>query len=247
MDINLLILVVCFFLIAIIYSSVGFGGGSSYLALLAVMGVHFEIIRPAALLCNIIVVSGGTYIFWKTGALDWKKSWPFLITSVPLAFIGGLWKVENVTFFFVLLGTSLIIASVLLWIRPASQQGYRFHHPVLSALMGGALGFLSGLVGIGGGIFLSPLLHLLHWGDAKKITALASLFILLNSISGVAGQITHGHLIHWQFITPLLLAVFIGGQIGSRLGARKFDSGIIRRTTALLILVAGIKILRDHL
>src|SRR5690606_34206308 len=118
MDPHLLILVGCFFLIALIYSSVGFGGGSSYLALMAVMGVHFEIIRPTALLCNIIVVCGGTYIFWKSGAIDLKKSWPFICTSIPLAFVGGMWKIGDADFFFVVLGVSLIVASVLLWLRP---------------------------------------------------------------------------------------------------------------------------------
>src|SRR5687768_5163184 len=177
MHTDLAILTACFFIIAIIYSSVGFGGGSSYLALLAVMGVHFDIIRPAALLCNIIVVSGGTFIFWKSGALNFTKSWPFLCASIPLAFAGGLWKIEDAAFFFVLLGICLIIASVLLWLQPVPQQDHKFKSPLLNAVLGGGIGFLSGLVGIGGGIFLSPLLHLFHWDEPKKISAMASLFI----------------------------------------------------------------------
>jgi uncharacterized membrane protein YfcA len=247
MDSQLLLLVVSFFFIAMIYSSVGFGGGSSYLALLAVMGIHFEIIRPAALLCNIIVVIGGTYIFWRSGALDLKKSWPFLCASIPLAFLGGIWKIEDAAFFFVLLGICLITASVLLWIKTPSHVEFRFRSPLLNAGLGGVIGFLSGLVGIGGGIFLSPILHLLNWGEAKKISALASMFILANSISGLAGQITRTHNIEWNFIAPLLFAVFAGGQIGSRLGARKFDPLFIKRITSVVIFVAAIKILYDNL
>jgi uncharacterized protein len=230
-----------------IYASVGFGGGSSYLALLGVMGLQVDVIRPAALLCNIIVVAGGTYIFWKSGQLDLKKSLPFLSASIPLAFIGGLWDIGDPSFFFILLGLCLILGSVLLWIQPPPQKAYRFSNPVLNALLGGAIGFISGLVSIGGGIFLSPILHLLNWGEAKKISALASVFILVNSISGLAGQLSRNHQLDWQFIVPLLAAVFVGGQIGSRLGTRKFDAVVIKRITSLVIFVAAIKILKDHL
>lgn len=247
MDTQLLLLVVSFFIIALIYSSVGFGGGSSYLALLAVMGVHFEIIRPAALLCNIIVVVGGTYIFWRSGALDLKRSWPFLCASIPLAFVGGYWKIEDAAFFFVLLGSCLIVAAIFLWVRTPYKTEFRLSSPSLNAGLGGVIGFLSGLVGIGGGIFLSPVLHLLNWGEARKISALASVFILANSVSGLAGQITRTQNIEWTFIAPLLIAVFAGGQIGSRLGARKFDPLLIKRITSIVIFVAAIKILYDNL
>jgi uncharacterized protein len=247
MDSDLIILTSAFFVIAIIYSSVGFGGGSSYLALLAVMGVQFEILRPAALLCNVIVVSGGTYIFWKSGGLDLKKSWPFLCLSIPFAFIGGLWKIGSVSFFFILLASCLILAAALLWVQPAALKGKRLENPLVSASLGGGIGFLSGLVGIGGGIFLAPVLNLLNWDEPRKISGLASLFILVNSISGLAGQVTKNGAIDWQFIVPLLLAVFIGGQIGSRIGARKFDPVYIKRITAIVIFIAAVKILNDHL
>ena len=246
MEADLFILVAAFFFIALIYSSVGFGGGSSYLALLALMGVTVEIMRPTALLCNVIVVMGGTYIFWRAGLFDLKKIWPFLTLSIPMAFIGGLWKIEDVSFFFLLLGTCLIIAAVLLWIQPLASGKRRFTHPFLGTALGGALGFLSGLVGIGGGIFLAPLLHLLNWDEPKKIAALASLFILVNSISGLAGQFTRNPEIEWNFLMPLLLAVLTGGQIGARLGARKFQPVYIKRITALVIFVAALKIMRDH-
>lgn len=247
MDVNLLFLAACFFLIALIYSSVGFGGGSSYLALLAVMGLHYEIIRPTALLCNIIVVCGGTYIFWKSGAVDLRKSWPFICTSIPLAFVGGLWEIEDADFFFVVLGISLILASILLWVQPSRKEGQRFKSPLLNAGLGGSIGFLSGFVGIGGGIFLSPVLHLLNWDEPRKISALASLFILVNSVSGLAGQVAATRDIAWEFIVPLLAAVLAGGQIGSRLGARAFNPVYIKRITSMVIFAAALKILYDHL
>ena len=246
MNVDLLILLIAFFLIAVIYSSVGFGGGSSYLALLAVMGLPFDIIRPTALLCNVIVVSGGTYIFWKSGALDLRKSWPFLFASIPLAFAGGMWRIQDDTFFFILLGVCLMLAAVLLWIQPPSPLRNKFDDVYLNMGLGGGIGFLSGMVGIGGGIFLAPLLNLLNWGEPKKIAALASVFILVNSVSGLAGQITKDPQLDWPFILPLLIAVFAGGQIGSRVGARRFEPLYIKRVTALLIFAAALKILRDH-
>jgi uncharacterized protein len=245
MDHSQIILLGSFFCIAMIYSSVGFGGGSSYLALLAILQVPFETLRPTALLCNIIVVTGGTIIFLKDRKLDLKRCWPFLVASIPLAFVGGLWKIDESSFF-IILGICLVAASFLLWLQPEKLQRIKSSNLVLNAGIGGGVGFLSGLVGIGGGIFLSPLLHLIDWDEAKKISALASVFILVNSVSGLTGQLIRSTDIDWHFILPLLLAVFVGGQIGSRLGARKFNPIYIKRVTAVLILAAGINILKDH-
>ncbi len=241
-------LLVAFFLIALVYSSVGFGGGSSYLALMAIAGVQFEIIRPAALLCNIVVVTGGTFIFYKDKLIDFKKSWPFLAASVPMAFLGGYWPIKENTFFLIL-GIALIVASLVLWFQgsmAADDEKKVSDHIGLNLGLGGGIGFLSGLVSIGGGIFLSPVLHIIRWDAVKKISALASLFILVNSISGLAGQLSRSAAFDWKFILPLLVAVLIGGQIGSRLGARKFNPVHIKRITAVLILVAGVNILKDH-
>lgn len=243
------LLIISFFVIALIYSSVGFGGGSSYLALLAIAGISFELIRPAALLCNIVVVTGGTFIFYKEGLIDFKKSWPFLVASIPFAFLGGYWPIKEHTFF-IILGITLVIAALVLWFQDAIQsdaKNYKSDNTALNVGLGGSIGFLSGLVSIGGGIFLSPILHFIRWDEVKKISALASLFILVNSISGLAGQLSRSASLDWQFILPLLVAVLLGGQIGSRLGAKKFNPIYIKRITAIVILVAGLNILKDHL
>ncbi len=243
---TLTILIICFFFIALIYSSVGFGGGSSYLALLAVMGTSVEIMRPTALLCNIIVVTGGVYIFYREKKVDLKKSWPFLAASIPFAFIGGLWKLND-ALFFQILGGCLIVTAIFLWLKPRQILQPQSGNLMLNLGLGSSVGFLSGLVSIGGGIFLSPILHLLQWDEVKKISALASLFILVNSISGLAGQLIRSPSLDYRFVVPLLLAVLAGGQVGSRLGAKRFNPMHIKRITAVLILVAGINILRDHL
>jgi uncharacterized protein len=248
MESSIIILIISFFLIALIYSSVGFGGGTSYLALLgqSFFFISQPQIKTTALLCNIIVVTGGTFIFYKSGKLDLKKSWPFLAASVPLAFIGGFWKLNDAVFF-VVLGASLIVAAFLLWMKPKEEK-FEFRSSAgLNFGIGGGIGFLSGLVGIGGGIFLSPILHLIRWDEAKKISALASIFILVNSISGLAGQLSQKPQIDWSLLVPLLVAVLVGGQIGSRLGANRFNPVHIKRITALLIFVAGLNILKDHL
>jgi uncharacterized membrane protein YfcA len=245
------LLLISFFIIALVYSSVGFGGGSSYLALMAqpFFALLPEVIRPTALLCNIVVVTGGTIIFYKQGKISWKEIWPFLIASVPMAFIGGFWKLQDSTFF-ILLGITLLIASLFLWIQQDTKNNTfsKIDSTISKGAIGGFIGFLSGLVSIGGGIFLSPILHFLNWTEAKKISALASVFILVNSISGLIGQFSRGFpSLDWQLMISLLFAVFIGGQIGSRLGSTKFKPIYVRRITALLIFIASLNILKDHL
>ena len=247
------ILLISFFIIALIYSSVGFGGGSSYLALLALpaFALAFPIIRSTALFCNIIVVTGSVLIFYKEGKIPIKEIWPYLVSSVPMAYIGGFWPLKEDTFF-ILLSFALITAPFFLWFQPDNIRREKTtvlpESNSLKIVVGAVIGLLSGLVGIGGGIFLSPVLHIMRWSEAKRISALASLFILVNSIGGLAGQFNQGiPELRWQFLVPLLLAVFMGGQIGSRLGARKFNPLSIKRITAVLILIAGLNILRDHL
>ena len=241
-----------FFIIAFIYASVGFGGGSSYLAILALYALPFKEMRLIALICNIIVVTGGTIIFVRSRQVNWQKILPLALLSVPLAYVGATVRLSQKTFF-IILGCSLIIASVLLWIKTRGMTDSdlttsRKKTYVKDGLLGGGIGFLSGMVGIGGGIFLSPLLNLIKWDTPKKIAATASIFILVNSIAGIAGQLTNLPE-HFNVTRVLLLcgAVLLGGQLGSRMAAVKFNPLLIRRMTAVLVFIAGVEVLFKHL
>lgn len=243
-------LAIFFFAIAFIYASVGFGGGSSYLALLSLYALPFQEMRLIALVCNVIVVAGGTIVFIRNGQVAWKKILPIVLVSVPLAYIGASLPISH-SVFFILLGCSLVMAAVLLWVKTQSttQDGTNSHaHPAVNSILGGAIGFLSGMVGIGGGIFLSPVLNILNWDSAKRIAATASVFILVNSLAGIAGQLSHIPVgMHYTRIIVLGCAVLAGGLLGSNLGAIKFSPTVIRRVTALLVLGAGINVLLKHL
>lgn len=241
--------VILFFLVAILYSSVGFGGGSSYLAILAFTSLGFIQFRAIALLCNIVVVSGGVYIFYKKGFYKWKKVLPLVLMSVPFAFLGGYLRISQ-QLFFILLGATLVIAATFMWISKYTLSLAREDNKSGSSLrdgaFGGIVGFISGMVGIGGGIFLAPLLHLSNWDTSKRIAATASFFILVNSMAGLLGQIQNPDFYFERDITfILMISVFLGGQIGSRLGAGRISPIIIKKLTAVLIAFVGFKILYD--
>lgn len=247
-------LLALFFFIALLYASAGFGGGSSYLAVLALYGIPMVIMRPTALLCNLVVVTGGAWIFWKNGWLNGRNTWPFVASGVPMAFAGGYWPVREKTFL-LLLGVSLLLSGALLLGQsfrttrpPAATAGGRpmAQARALPFLLGGSIGWLSGLVGIGGGIFLSPVLNLLRWDTPKHIAAAASVFILVNSLAGLAGQIGGGYSVDWVFALPLLAAVLLGGQVGSRWSALRSSQGAVRAATAALTLYAGANLLWQH-
>ncbi|MCD2421415.1 sulfite exporter TauE/SafE family protein [Niabella pedocola] len=240
-----------FLIIAFVYAAVGFGGGSSYLAILAMYGLPFKELRLIALICNIIVVSGGVYIYIRNGQVRWKKTLPLILLSIPMAYLGAVVRISQDTFF-IILGCSLIAAAVLLWIKTKPASITEIKEPVKKAFLknsalGGAIGFLSGMVGIGGGIFLSPVLNLMKWDLPRIIAATASLFILVNSVSGIAGQLSaiQGTIDHTRILL-LCGAVFIGGQAGSRMSIQ-FNPVVIRRLTAVLVFCAGIEVLFKHL
>jgi len=241
----MIILSILFFVTAILYSSVGFGGGSTYLALLLIWEIPYFIFPLIALSCNIIVVSGNCFNYIRAGNLNLKLLIPYLIGSIPLAFIGGSLPIEKKNFE-ILLFLVLMIAGILLLFNFKSyddkEESYRKVPIVISILIGGVLGFISGIVGIGGGIFLSPILFIIKAGRPKHIVTTASLFILINCLSGIIGQLTKnvvlGEIQNYWF---LLLAVLIGGQIGNFLNLKIFPARILALVTAGLVLFVAIR------
>ena len=234
------ILIILFFITAAIYSSVGFGGGSTYLALLLLWGVPFTIFPVIALCCNIVVVSGNCVNYTKAGHLNFKLLVPYLIGSIPLAYIGGALPIEK-EIFEILLFLILTVAGILLLFNfktyDDNQENYRQIPFLFSILIGGILGFLSGIVGIGGGIFLSPILFLMRAAQPKQIVTAASIFILINSFSGMLGQLTKNEVFN-QILNywPLLLAVLIGGQIGNFINIKILPTRILALITSALVL-----------
>lgn len=239
-----------FFFVSILYSSVGFGGGSSYLAILALTGIAFIQIRATASLCNIVVVLGNVFLFYQQKEINWKKIIPIVVCSIPFAFLGGYLKI-NQQFFFILLGFTLLFAAITMWISKriiSSDVKKSKLKPLKNGVYGGGIGFISGMVGIGGGIFLAPILHLTNWDTPKKIAATASFFILVNSIAGLAGQYANPDFyINWNLTSILLITVFIGGQIGRRMSNHYFSPIQLKKTTAILIAFVSVRILWNSL
>lgn len=242
----MLVLAVAFAITAALYASVGFAGGSTYNALLALAGVDHRVFPTVALGCNLIVSTGGTIQFARAGLVPWRRVAPLIALSVPAAWMGGMLPVSR-HLFLLLLGVSLLLAGILLIAqreREAREEQFRFLGPAIAA----PLGLLSGIVGIGGGIFLAPVLHLIGWDKAKRVAAAASVFILANSLAGLGGQLTKlsaspdridAALAYW----PLALAVLAGGQVGSRIGVQLMPAAWLRRVTGLLILYVAIRLL----
>ena len=241
----MIILSIFFFITAILYSSVGFGGGSTYLALMIIGDIPYYIFPIIALFCNIIVVSGNSINYIRSGNLNIKLLIPYIVGSIPFSFIGGSILIEKELFeiilFLVLIsaGTFLLIES-----KSFSKEDLKLKKIpiILSIIIGSVLGFISGIVGIGGGIFLSPILFLLKAGYPKQIATTASLFILINSLFGIIGQLTkdvvyNEILDYW----PLFVAVLIGGQIGNMLNLKFFSNRILAFITSILVIFVAIR------
>ncbi len=239
------LLAILFFATSILYSSVGFGGGSTYLALLLIWEIPYFIIPIIALSCNIIVVSGNSINYIRSGNLKFKLLIPYLIGSIPLAYLGGSLQVDK-QIFEIILFFILSVAGILLLINfnlyEDKKEIYKAVPNLLAIPIGGVLGFLSGVVGIGGGIFLSPILFILRAGNPKHITTSASVFILINSLFGIIGQLSKNSVfIEIQTYWPLLMMVLIGGQIGNFLNLKIFSTRILALFTALLVLFVAIR------
>jgi uncharacterized protein len=239
-------LIVAFFAAALLYASVGFGGGSTYTALLTLVGTDYRVLPAISLVCNVVVVTGGSIRYVRAGEVKWRRVIPLVAFSAPLAWLGGLTPITQSAFTLVL-AISLLAAGLLLLLQ---QEGktielqFRERSGAIDIFAGGASGYLAGLVGIGGGIFLAPILHLTRWGSSREIAGTASLFILVNSLAGLAGQAMKlnagGGMTSLMPYWPLALAVLIGGQIGSFASLKLLSQSHVRRATGLLILfVAG--------
>ena len=241
----MIILSIFFFITAILYSSVGFGGGSTYLALMLIWNIPYYIFPILALICNIIVVSGNSINYVRSGNLNFKLLAPYLIGSIPFSFFGASMSLTK-ELFEILLFVILIIAGIFLLIESKSfnddQIKINSIPKIISLLIGSIIGFTSGIIGIGGGIFLSPVLFLMKAGYPKQIATTASLFILINSIFGVAGQLTKD-IVFDEFFNfwPLFIAVLIGGQIGNFLNIKFLSGKTLAIITSLLVIFVAIR------
>jgi hypothetical protein len=232
-----------FFVIALLYSTVGHAGASGYLATMALLSFAPEVMKPTALALNIIVALVTTVRFAMAGHFSLRLFWPFAIASVPMAYLGGGMSVDA-TIYKMLVGIALVFAALHLLLRSTvvTDDPERVTYPGIAASLstGGGIGFLSGLTGVGGGIFLSPVLIILQWAGLRRTAAVAAAFILLNSMSGLAGYLHKGgafpdHIAFWS------VAVMSGGFIGSTLGATKFNSPVLRILLGIMLVMAGLK------
>ena len=241
----MIILSILFFITSILYSSVGFGGGSTYLALLLIWDVPYYIFPVIALFCNIIVVTGNSINYVRAGNHNLKSLIPFIIGSIPSAFVGGTLIIEK-EIFEILLFLVLSVAGILLLINIKAYEDKKIIIKKLnyfvSILIGSFLGLISGLIGIGGGIFLSPILFLLKADEPKNIVTTASLFILFNSIFGIFGQLTKDNIINeLSSYLPLFLVVLIGGLIGNYLNIKIFSNRTLTLITSLLVILVAFR------
>jgi uncharacterized protein len=230
------------FVVAFLYASVGHGGASGYLALMALFSVVPAVMKPTALLLNLFVSLTSFIQFYRGGHFRWRVFWPFAAASIPLAYLGGLVMVDAVMYKKIL-GLLLLIPIVrFFFFSNAQVEEKKKNTLLLSGIIGGGIGFLSGLIGIGGGILLSPVLLLLRWTDQKETAAISALFIFVNSFAGLAGQLTKGV----QFTADMygyVVIAFLGGLCGAYLGALKFRQNILKNVLATVLLVAAYKLL----
>jgi hypothetical protein len=227
--------------VSFLYSSVGHAGASGYIAVMALAGLQTSFIRPTALILNIFVASLSTWQFYRAGHFRWRLFWPFALLAVPCAFLGGYLSLPVRTFK-ILVGIVLLFSAVRFLMRQKPEGEPTAPKLRVSLPVGGALGFLSGITGTGGGIFLTPLLIFMKWARTKTASATSALFILVNSISGLGGNVSSTKSVP-TMIAPLIGTVLIGGSVGSYLGSRKFSPEIIKKFLACVLLIAGFKLI----
>ena len=239
-DTTLIILEAAFLLVSLLYSVTGHGGASGYIAVMALLGLMPQEIKPMALGLNIIVSLIASVQFYRAGHFNKALFLPFALSSIPLAFIGGYIQLPTASFK-ILLGIALLFAAIRLYPRAPSRQARQLPHWAIAAACGMAIGFTSGLIGIGGGIFLTPLLLFLHWATPRQAAAVSAPFVLLNSLAGLSGYLSHQAILPEHFMLSALV-VMLGGLVGSYLGSRKLDNTTITRVLSAVILLAGLKL-----
>ncbi len=231
-------LAVCIFIVAMMYASVGHGGASGYLAVMALFSLHPESLKPTALMLNIVVAGVGTYLYCSAKQFSWRVFWPFVITSIPMSFLGGTISLPP-EYYRPVLGLVLFYAAWRLFVR-RKHDDYEANPPSLPLAMvvGGVLGFASGVIGVGGGIFLSPLMILLRWARVREVSGIAALFILVNSISGLLGHVSSMQ--HVPDYAPILAGTaLIGGTIGALCGSRHLPVATILKAMSFMMVLAG--------
>ena len=237
-----LFFILLLFVVAFLYAAVGHGGASGYLALMAIFGMAPEFMKPTALLLNLFVSLSAFVLFYKEGHFKWKIFLPFALASIPFSFLGGMIALDASVYKKILGVLLLIPVARLLFFPNKDYYDLRQSMFLLSLLIGACIGFLSGLIGIGGGIILSPVLLLLAWTDQKQTAAISALFIFVNSMAGLAGQLTKG--IEFQSGMVAFVGVaFAGGSLGAWFGARRFNQNILKYLLAIVLLMASIKLL----
>ena len=238
---HLVLLFIAVGLIAFLYSTVGHAGASGYIAVMTLWGIAPTTIRPTALVLNILVASIGAFQFWRAGHFTWKLFWPFALLSIPAAYFGGYLQ-PSASVLRILIGVVLLFSAVRLVLRRSDPpEAFAPSRPTAISV-GAGLGFLSGLTGTGGGIFLTPLLLFCRWAHIRQAAAVSALFIWVNSIAGLVGYFTKVHSIPWLGLI-LAPAAVIGGFVGSHLGSRRFAVRAISVFLATVLLIAGTKLI----
>jgi len=240
-----ILLLALFFFVAMAYSSVGHGGASGYLAVLSFFGAAPEVMAPAALCLNLLVAGISFVLYRREGHFVLRLALPFLLSSVPCALLGGATRVPPRLYMGLLAAVLVFAAWRLLWFRPGSVEESLLRQPRMALALpaGAAIGFLSGLIGVGGGIFLSPLMILMKWADAKRTSAASAAFIWVNSLAGLYGHLQR-RAVDWPALLWLAAAACAGGLAGSHLGAARFGGHWLRRILGLVLLVAAVKLAR---